>query len=147
MLQAGDGDEAQDDHKAVTPADAFYPLTMPITVGPGSIAVAITLGSQRPRVSSLPHMTLLGAAAVAGLLAIAATIYVCYRFAEGTVGALGVNGPVTADSAAAAKSFSFSSEASATPPIPHAALLKKCRRVIACKACRFNGWYWQFIRL
>jgi multiple antibiotic resistance protein len=92
LLQAGDGDEAQDDRKTVTPADAFYPLTMPITVGPGSIAVAITLGSQRPRVSNLTHMTLLGAAAVAGLLAIAATIYVCYRFAEGTVGALGVNG-------------------------------------------------------
>src|SRR5262249_23724942 len=31
----------------VPPTDAFYPLTMPLTVGPGSIAVAITLGSQR----------------------------------------------------------------------------------------------------
>ena len=47
---------------------------MPITVGPGSIAVAITLGSQRPR-GNLAHMSLLGAAAVAGLIAIAATIY------------------------------------------------------------------------
>ena len=31
-----------------TAIDAFYPLTMPLTVGPGSIAVAIGLGSQRP---------------------------------------------------------------------------------------------------
>ncbi len=31
-----------------TPIDAFYPLTMPLTVGPGSISVAVTLGSQRP---------------------------------------------------------------------------------------------------
>jgi multiple antibiotic resistance protein len=78
-------------HPAVAPTDAFYPLTMPITVGPGSIAVAITLGSQRPR-ESLPEIALLVVAAVAGLIAIAATIYVCYRFAEGTVGALGAHG-------------------------------------------------------
>ena len=26
-------------------SQAFYPLTMPLTVGPGSIAVALTLGS------------------------------------------------------------------------------------------------------
>ena len=31
-----------------TAINAFYPLTMPLTVGPGSIAVAIGLGSQRP---------------------------------------------------------------------------------------------------
>ena len=45
---------------------------------------AITLGSQRPR-ESLPEFALLVVAAIAGLIAIAATIYVCYRFAEGTV--------------------------------------------------------------
>ena len=28
--------------------DSFYPLTMPLTVGPGSMSVAIALGSQRP---------------------------------------------------------------------------------------------------
>jgi multiple antibiotic resistance protein len=64
---------------------------MPLTVGPGSIAVAITLGSQRPRVD-LPAVALLAGAAVAGLIAIAVTIYVCYRFAEGTVQVLGQNG-------------------------------------------------------
>ncbi len=80
-------DDARAGHQPVIPTDGFYPLTMPITVGPGSIAVAITLGSQRPRVP-LPDFALLGVAAVAGLVAIAATIYVCYRFASGTVGAL-----------------------------------------------------------
>ncbi len=64
---------------------------MPITVGPGSIAVAITLGSQRPR-DDLPAVALLGVAAIAGLIAIATTIYACYRFAEGTVQVLGENG-------------------------------------------------------
>jgi multiple antibiotic resistance protein len=37
---------------AAAPAEAFYPLTMPLTVGPGSISVAITLGSQRPPLDS-----------------------------------------------------------------------------------------------
>lgn len=91
LLKEGDDDE-RGDHNPVRPTDAFYPLTMPITVGPGSIAVAITLGSQRPRVAGLTDIALLGGAAVAGLVAIAVTIYLCYRFAESTVGALGANG-------------------------------------------------------
>jgi multiple antibiotic resistance protein len=92
LLQAGiSGDDARVGHRAVDPTDGFYPLTMPITVGPGSIAVAITLGSQRPR-EGLTEIALLGVGAVAGLVAITATIYVCYRFAEGTVGALGAHG-------------------------------------------------------
>jgi multiple antibiotic resistance protein len=78
---------------SITPNDAFYPLTMPLTVGPGSISVAITLGSQRPKgEADLAHLALLGSAAIAGLVAIAATIYFSYRFAEPIVAALGVRG-------------------------------------------------------
>jgi multiple antibiotic resistance protein len=92
LLQTSDGDDDERAaHKPGSPIDAFYPLTMPITVGPGSIAVAITLGSQRPR-EPFTQLAILGAAAIAGLVAITATIYVCYRFAEGTVGALGEQG-------------------------------------------------------
>src|SRR6202051_130311 len=40
-------DEKHDAHKSMQPQDtfrhAFYPLTMPLTVGPGSISVAVTL--------------------------------------------------------------------------------------------------------
>lgn len=93
LLQAQDeADDEQSAHKAVRPTEAFYPLTMPITVGPGSIAVAITLGSQRPRAANLTQLAMLGGAAFAGLIAIVVTIFVCYRFAEGTVGALGRTG-------------------------------------------------------
>jgi multiple antibiotic resistance protein len=84
--------EVQASARPMRPTDAFYPITMPITVGPGSIAVAITLGSQRPRGDTLTQLAMLGVGAFAGLLAIVATIYVCYRFAEGTVGALGETG-------------------------------------------------------
>jgi len=74
--------------------DAFYPLTMPLTVGPGSMAVAIALGSQRPWGASfnLARYALVGGAAVLGLAAIAATIYVCYRSADRIVSVLGPSG-------------------------------------------------------
>jgi multiple antibiotic resistance protein len=85
--ETGDRDE-------VDPAlDAFYPLTMPLTVGPGSISVAITLGSQRPKVpASFDMLLLLAAGAVAGVLALAVTIYLCFRFADRIVAALGNSG-------------------------------------------------------
>ena len=38
------------------------------------------------------HLVLLGGSAIAGILAIAATIYVCYRFAERTIALLGKSG-------------------------------------------------------
>ena len=72
--------------------DAFYPLTMPLTVGPGSMSVAITLGSQRPKTADLAHLALLGGAAVAGIAAITLTIYLCYRFADVIVAKLGSGG-------------------------------------------------------
>ncbi len=79
--------------RPIPPIDAFYPLTMPLTVGPGSMSVAITLGSQRPKVpESLAHLALLGGGAVAGLMVMALTIYLCYRFADRIVAALGASG-------------------------------------------------------
>jgi multiple antibiotic resistance protein len=92
LLQAGDQDDTRHHHEPVTSTDAFYPLTMPITVGPGSMAVAITLGSEQPKGADLAYIALLGGAAIAGIVAIAATIYVCYRFAEETVSVLGEQG-------------------------------------------------------
>ena len=74
------------------PLDTFYPYTMPLTVGPGSISAAIALGSQRPSSAGLEQLLALGAAAVAGLIAISVTVYLCYRFAEGTVSKLGPSG-------------------------------------------------------
>jgi multiple antibiotic resistance protein len=78
---------------AVSPIpDSFYPLTMPLTVGPGSISVAISLGTQRPRIVDFAHLALLGSAAITGILLIVATVYLCYRFADTTVARLGTTG-------------------------------------------------------
>ncbi len=95
MLHSGDEiDHAKVPVRPQGLAEAFYPLTMPLTVGPGSIAVAIALGSQRPWGANfdLTRFVLVGGAAVLGLAAIAATIYVCYRFADRTVSILGQSG-------------------------------------------------------
>lgn len=56
---------------------AFYPITMPLTTGPGTISVLIALGTGRPVDSMVEtiHFTL---GAVAATTALAATIYVCY---------------------------------------------------------------------
>ncbi len=90
-------DDQSPDHKKVGETgpriDAFYPLTMPLTVGPGSISVAVTLGSQRPTpTDDLTQLAILGGAAVAGLAAIAATIYISYRFADRIMLFLGPRG-------------------------------------------------------
>ncbi len=96
LLHSGtepEGQRAETAGRPGAPVDAFYPLTMPLTVGPGSISVAITLGSQRPSMpSGWAELALVGGAAIAGLLAIAATIYVCYRFADDIVALLGERG-------------------------------------------------------
>lgn len=94
LLNSGvssDGDAAATGPKP-KPLDTFYPFTMPLTVGPGSISVAIALGSQRPAVIDAPHLAVLAGAALAGLVAISLTIYLCYRFAEATVARLGTGG-------------------------------------------------------
>jgi len=86
-----------DDHNPGTSrqarvVDSFYPLTMPMTVGPGAMSVAIALGSQRPATVDLSHLLVLAIAAFAGILAISATIYLCYRFGENIVARLGASG-------------------------------------------------------
>jgi multiple antibiotic resistance protein len=88
---SGDETQAIDAHKSSgsLAAKAFYPLTLPLTVGPGSIAVAIALGTGSPREGpSAGHF--IGVAAA--LIVLCASIYICVRFAGdlerllGTVG-------------------------------------------------------------
>ena len=66
---------------------AFYPLTLPLTVGPGSISVAITVGANRPEGSEW-RWPLIGGMLLGAAL-IAASIYLSYRFAEGIARTIG----------------------------------------------------------
>jgi multiple antibiotic resistance protein len=72
---------------------SFYPLTMPLTVGPGSMSVAITIGSRKP--AGFPRLSQLAehaSGAVLGVIAIALTIYLAYRFAANLARLLGATG-------------------------------------------------------
>ena len=71
---------------------AFYPLTVPLTVGPGSISVAITLGANPPRQWRSLFTTAL--AHVIGIFIIAVSIYLCYRYADRILSKLGRTGGI-----------------------------------------------------
>jgi multiple antibiotic resistance protein len=64
---------------------AFYPLTLPLTVGPGSISVALTLGANQAPHAGPVRLT----AAIIGPALVSATIFLSYRFAEGIARVLG----------------------------------------------------------
>jgi multiple antibiotic resistance protein len=91
LLNRRDEDTRQHTHHPITSADlsrrAFYPLTLPLTVGPGTISVAITLGANRPQASE-PNVAYL-AAAVVGAALVAISIYLSYRFAQSLAIVLG----------------------------------------------------------
>ena len=72
-------------------SQAFYPLTMPLTVGPGSIAVALTLGSNTHTETRL-QLVVTALAAVIGILLIGITIYLSYRFSDAIERLLGPSG-------------------------------------------------------
>jgi len=73
--------------------DAFYPLTLPLTVGPGSMSVAIALGAQRPLGSktTIDFVEAIGGG-ILGLAAIALTIFLSYGFAGKLVSLMGTSG-------------------------------------------------------
>jgi MarC family membrane protein len=41
--------DVKNEARSTTIGDSFYPLTLPLTVGPGSISLALTIGTRRPR--------------------------------------------------------------------------------------------------
>jgi multiple antibiotic resistance protein len=71
---------------------AFYPLTLPLTVGPGSISVAVTLGANASRSSHSPFNVLAILAAIVGSAVIALSIFLSYGFADRLARMLGVTG-------------------------------------------------------
>lgn len=70
---------------------AFYPLTMPVTAGPGSIAVAITLGAHSVS-GDWAQTAGVDLGSVTGLFLIALVVYFCYRYANSIVKKLGATG-------------------------------------------------------
>jgi multiple antibiotic resistance protein len=96
LLMASGHDEAQQRREAQADPEAtkrhamemaFFPLTMPYTTGPGTIAVAIALGAERPS-SGIRLLDFFGgvtAAAVANAL----VVWLAYFFADRVTGWMG----------------------------------------------------------
>lgn len=69
---------------------AFYPLTFPLTVGPGSISIAITLGARAQDRVGWGSTELL--ADLIGVALIATSVFLSYRFAARLIMYLGETG-------------------------------------------------------
>ena len=99
MLSAPDNSSArkQEEAKPVSEAVtedlagyAFFPLTLPFTTGPGTIAVAVSLGTERPEPFAAMAAFYTGVSVAA--LAMAVIIWVSYGTAEHVAAVLGKSG-------------------------------------------------------
>jgi multiple antibiotic resistance protein len=94
MLSAPEQNEGRKQEQAATASgtsnDAFFPLTMPLTTGPGTISVAIALSASRPKntLDLIPFFTGMSGAAIA----VALTIGFFYASADRVVSLLGQEG-------------------------------------------------------
>lgn len=95
LLYAPERHEARKQEQAAPAEDiedevAFFPLTMPFTTGPGTIAVAIALSSNRPAHGLGLASFFSGVSAAA--VAMAIVIWVTYHSADRIVALLGASG-------------------------------------------------------
>jgi multiple antibiotic resistance protein len=72
---------------------ALFPLTIPFTTGPGTISVAVALGAGHPRLFNGLGWFFLGMTAAA--MAMTATIWVTYRYADRLTEMMGPTGTRT----------------------------------------------------
>ena len=70
---------------------AFYPLTMPLTTGPGTISVAISLGARRPSGFHAP-LLYFGIQTLSAVFLLALLIYLMYRHSARLARLLGATG-------------------------------------------------------
>ena len=73
-------------------SQSFYPMTFPLTIGPGSISVAVTLGAGVHTRDVSDVTAVLGA--LTGIVLVSAAVYLCFRFASRLIVALGKTGTV-----------------------------------------------------
>ncbi|MGH6889067.1 MAG: MarC family protein [Rhizomicrobium sp.] len=98
FLQEHETEEVDDAAAADAPARgsllgmAFYPFTMPITTGPGTISVMIALGTGHSSHDPIGQRLMFGAAALVANAAIALLVYLCFAFADRVRRVLGNTG-------------------------------------------------------
>ena len=89
LLQSPHSHEGREQAESESPQEdmAFFPLTMPLTTGPGTISVAIALASNTPA-DPASRLFALGGASVAALI-VALSIWIFYALGDRTAALLG----------------------------------------------------------
>ena len=86
-------DASADGVSRTNPLDqAFYPLTLPLTTGPGTIAVVISLGLSRASYTNSTDELLFVIASLLAVVVIAITIFLCFAYADRVQRLLGPGG-------------------------------------------------------
>jgi multiple antibiotic resistance protein len=78
------------DSAGATAAKAFYPLTLPLTVGPGAISVAITIGANFP--STVQPFIADAISAIIGAFIVCTITWIAFGYAERLTRFLGPGG-------------------------------------------------------
>src|SRR6476660_1909668 len=96
LLNEGSQKELEGSADGVSRTDpldqAFYPLTWPLTTGPGTIAVVISLGLSRTSYTNETDEILFVLASLLAIVVIAATIFLCFAYADRIERLLGPGG-------------------------------------------------------
>jgi multiple antibiotic resistance protein len=96
LLHGGNLNDMQAPAEKVSHTDpmsqAFYPLTLPLTTGPGTIAVAISLGLSKMHYSSTGEEALFILECLLAIAVMAVAIYVCFAYADRVQALLGQAG-------------------------------------------------------
>ena len=89
MLNSDDATDSGKDTAAAEALDgerlnrmAFYPLTMPLTTGPGTITVAVSLGANRPHTLGEGRVLAFMMQMTLATLLLCVIIYLLYRYAD-----------------------------------------------------------------
>jgi multiple antibiotic resistance protein len=94
LLNAPDDSDARREERARPSSPmadaAFFPLTMPLTTGPGTISVAVALGSEHPPEGHGLVLFMVGVSVAAA--SIAFMVWICYRWSDAVIKVLGHNG-------------------------------------------------------
>jgi small neutral amino acid transporter SnatA (MarC family) len=96
LLSEGSQKEAEASADRVSRTDpldqAFYPLTLPLTTGPGTIAVVISLGLSKVAYTNSTDELLFVLASLLAVVVIAVTIFLCFAYADRVQRLLGPGG-------------------------------------------------------
>jgi multiple antibiotic resistance protein len=96
LLSEGSQKEAEASADRISRTDpldqAFYPLTLPLTTGPGMIAVVISLGLSKVAYTNSTDELLFVLASLLAVVVIAVTIFLCFAYADRIQRLLGPGG-------------------------------------------------------